>query len=524
VHSRTRTGFRVVGTLLAAVLLLAACGSDGKGDGTPTAAVDPAGVLRLAYALVTPELQLDPIKANAPTEFWIHAMMFDSLLHQKEDGTYEPGLASSATIATPTSIKVVLRSGLTFQDGTALNSEAAKFSIMRNVTANRSQSMRVAELSQISSVDVISVTEFTITLKTAIAGSFYNLLAHHETAMISPTAAGAGKDFNTAPVGAGPFKFVSRAQQLLKLEKWDGYYGAKNVRLAGVEIIDTASETTTINALRSKLIDATPISNDGLTQVQGVGLTSQTKPNPDAVLWVGLQCKKYPALADVRVRQALNYATDKEALNLVLADGKGEPMSQFFSSASPYHDKSLDSVYKYDLAKAKQLLADAGQPSLKLSMVTSTAGGSANRAHELLQQQWAKAGITLDLVPSANSVQDYYIDAKMATTVTPQTRFWTDKITRNFMPGSVGNTCDPSDPEFTKMVNDLRALEPGSKDAVALWFKIAKYESDKALGVWGIHTTASQVWDDSRIGDITWVPNQLGTLYPDVRKVFIKKK
>ncbi|MGE0794533.1 MAG: ABC transporter substrate-binding protein [Acidimicrobiia bacterium] len=526
-HTRARRSFGILAALLAAVLLLASCGGDDDdgpdADEAESADVDPAGVLRLAYALVQPELKLDPIQANAPTEFWIHAMFTDSLLHQLEDGTYEPGLAEKATIVNPSTIRVELRSGLTFQDGTALDAEAAKFSILRNKTANQARSMRTAELSLISSIDVTSPTVFTINLSQPIAGAFYNLLAHHETAPISPAAVAAGKDFNTAPVGAGAFKFESRSQQLLKLAKWDGYYGADDVRLAGVEIIDTASETSTINALRTKTIDASPISNAGLTQVQGVGLETRTIANPDAVLWVGLQCKKYPALGDVRVRQALNFATDKDALNQVLADGKGEPMSQFFGSSSPYHDDSLDDVYEYDLDKAKKLLADAGHANLELSLVTSTAGGTANQAHELLQQQWAKAGITLKLEASPNVVQDYYIDGKMAMTVTPQTRFWTDKITRNFMPGSVGNTCDPQDPAFTKMVNDLRALDPGSKEAVALWSKISKYLSDNALGVWGIHTTASQVWNGDRIGDITWKPNQLGALYPDPTKVYIKK-
>lgn len=520
---------RLVGLLLLPALLLAACGGDDDNNGAAgdvadtedgDAAVDPDGVLRLGFDLTS--LKMDPILANAPTEFYIHYMMFDTLLRQKEDGTYEPGLARSADIQDPSTLKVTLKPGRTFQDGTPVDAAAVKFTIDRNVAANAGRAFRVAELSQIASVEVVSPTELTIKLKTPIAGSFYNLLAHNETMPISPAAAAAGKNFDAAPVGAGPFRFESfNASDRLKLVKWDDYPEADDIRLAGVDIVHVTAQSG-LNALRSKTIDAITISQDQVPQVGGVAKT-RTKSSPDSVLWVSLQCEAFPQLADVRVRKALNFATDKDELNQQLYDGEAEPMSQFWTKESKYYNKDIADAYDYDVEKAKKLLAEAGVPNLELSMATTAGAPIIGQVPEILQQQWSKAGIKLEIVATQNSVTDYYVGKKMASIPTPQTRFWTDKITRNFVPGSVGNTCDPKDPAFTTLVQELRGLEPASDEAIELWQEISEYLSDNALGVWGLMTTVSNAWLDERVGNITWRANQVGNLIPDARHVFIKK-
>jgi ABC-type transport system substrate-binding protein len=530
VRPRTARWPHLVGLLLVPLLLLAACGGSDDGssaggtNGGDTAAsdVDPNGTLRLPFDLTISNGKLDPIDANAPTDFFIHYMVFDTLLHQDENGNYTPGLAASADITDPSTLSVKLKPNLKFQDGTDLNADAVKFSIQRYITANQGRAFRVAELSQVASMEATSATDLTIRLKTPIAGSFYNLLAHNETMPISPTAAGPGKDFNANPVGAGPFKFESyKAGDRLRLVKWADYPDAKKIRVGAVEIINVQAASY-INAIRSKTIDAVQISPEQANELQGVAKT-RSKSSPDSVLWVSLQCQAYAPLADLRVRQALNYATDKVELNQQLYAGKAEPMSQFWTKDSKYYNKALEQTYAYDLAKAKKLLADAGQPNLEMTMAATPGSTVLGQMPEVLQAQWAKAGIKLTIQNTTNSVTDYYVGKKMNSIPTPQVRSWTDKITRNFVPGSVGNTCDPQDPSFTALVQKLRGLKPDSDEAVQLWKDISKYESDHALGVWGLMTPVSSAWLDQRIGDIAWRPNQVGNLYPDIFKIYIKK-
>src|SRR5690606_27447948 len=130
-------------------------------------------------------------------------MLYDSLLRRKADGTYEPGLAESAEVVDPQTIHIVLRAGVTCTDGTPLDAEAVKFSIQRNRDAENVPLS--AELQEISDITVESPTELTLHLSSPIAGAVYALLAWGDFLVVSPTAARAGNDFSTNPVGAGPF-------------------------------------------------------------------------------------------------------------------------------------------------------------------------------------------------------------------------------------------------------------------------------------------------------------------------------
>src|SRR5690606_14617192 len=99
---------------------------------------------------------------------------------------------------------------------------------------------------------------------------------------------------------------------------------------------------------------------------------------------------------------------------------------------------------------------------------------------------------------------------------------WTDKITRVFMPGSIGTTCDPKDPVFTKMVNDLRALDRTDPRAVSLWHDISRYLNDNAFGVWLVNPNDTSAYNGDVLGNPTWTPEQVGNYYPDVHEVYVK--
>jgi peptide/nickel transport system substrate-binding protein len=345
---------------------------------------------------------------------------------------------------------------------------------------------------------------------------------------VSPTAVRNGVDLNANPVGAGPFKLEKVDPALsVKLVKWDGYFQAKSIRLAGLEWVNVGqSPQALINALKTHAVDgyggtSSIMSLDVLNQVAG-DVKTATRKSQDGTIFMSLQCGNIPAFKDVRVRQALNYATDKDALNSVLLQGKGEPMSQFWSSESKFYNPSLKDVYKYDLAKAKSLLATAGVPKLEFKMAVSP--GLNQKMAEVLQAQWAQAGINISIQIVQDSVTEYYLGRKQDSFPTFQNRIWTDKITRNFAPGSVGNTCDPQSADFTARLNKLRAADPSGPEAVTAWQDVSKYLNDNAQGVFGLINILAYAWDDSRVGDVAWAPDQVGVRYLDWHKVYIKKK
>jgi len=534
--------------LLPALLALASCGDDdgdsdggsgsattaeagpattGSGGSTDAGAattapsdVDPDGVLRIGYNLAgSGGIFFDPVQQLSPADFQVHYHVYDTLLRQREDGTYAPGLATEARVVDPQTIEVTLQEGVMFQDGTPFEADDVAFTIERNIASQKTAPFRISELAAVASVDVESPTELTIRLSTPTAGSFYNLLAHNETMPVSKDAVERGVDLNTNPVGAGPFKLVSQDAQRIVLEKWDGYFQADEIKVKGVEWVQ-ADPASLITALRSGAVDVANTTADQNEQLAGSGLEARSVLSPNSVYWLAMQCDVNPALGDARVRQALNFATDRDAVNATAFYGKGHPMSQFWAPGNDFYDPSLEDVYTRDVAKAKQLLADAGYTDLALTLIITP--GQAQRVGEILQGQWGEAGISLDLVPTTNITQDFFIDHKTDLMAQPQSRFWTDKITRTFVPGSIGTTCDPRDPEFTAMVAELRALDPDDPRAVEVWQDINRFIADHALAVFLVNGTLGNAYDPDRVGNPAWTPNQLGNLFPDMHQVYVK--
>ena len=419
-------------------------------------------------------------------------------------------------------IEIELRDGVQFQDGTRLDAEAVKLSIERNRAANKPAPFRMAELGQIASITVNDPLHLTITLSSPTAGSFYNLLAHNETLVVSPTAVRNGVNLNENPVGAGPFKLVSYTREAkLVLEKWDGYFQADQIKLAGIEYVQTTVPSV-VQALRSGAIDYASLAPDLAGQLQGSGLDVRNEPSPNTISFVNLRCDTVEALKDVRVRQALNYATDKAAMNQALFGGLGEPMSQVWPSWSPYYNDDLAGAYDHDVATAKDLLAQAGQSSLALSMAILP--GASQRTGEILQQQWAEAGVDLTLIPATNFVQEFLLDKKMDTApVAFQSRLWTDKVTRTSPQEARATPVPVEDQVFKDKLLELRGYAPDDPAANNAWKELSAMLSEQALAVWLANGTVANTWNGDVLGNPTWNPNQLGSLWPDVHQVYVKR-
>jgi len=544
-ETRGRLGRRVLAFVILAGMVLGACGDDDDGGGgadatsapssaTPTSGgqpattaaddVDPSGVLRIGHEIATDGggVQFDPIKVINPAQDWIFAMVYDTLLRETADGVFEPGLASEAEIVDASTISVTLQEGLTFQDGTPLDAEAVKLNLERNKASNNGGAFRMAELSQLQEVVVESPTELTLRLATPVAGSFYNLLAHMESTIVSPAALASSAPIASAPVGAGPFRITSYDNaSLIRMEKWDGYFQADEIRLAAVEFVQVPNGPQQINALKSDTIDVATLSASQVDSAAGGDIKTQTVLSPNTMQWISMQCARQPAFQDVRVRQALNYALDKDAINQVLYQGAGEVQQGLWTSDTDYFNPDLEGLYQRDVAKARDLLAQAGHADLALTLMVSTSPEQ-QRMAEAVQAQWAEAGITAEIVVSQNSTQDYYLDKKADMFITGQSRTWTDKITRNWMPGSIGTTCDPQDAELTAKTTELKGLRRDDPRAVQLWHEIQAFIFENAYGIFGVMGTLSTAWNDARIGNVTWVPDTLGRPQIDVHSVYIK--
>jgi peptide/nickel transport system substrate-binding protein len=210
------------------------------------------------------------------------------------------------------------------------------------------------------------------------------------------------------------------------------------------------------------------------------GLTVTMTP----LLWTGVTLADRGAaiakpLADVRVRQALNYATDRKAISSALFAGEGQPTSQLTVPGGYAYDKALDNAYPYDPDKAKTLLSQAGYPSgFSLKIVTADYQ-SMNLVAEALVQQWKKVGVTLQVTDrsDANQYSSEAFGAKYPAfmTIFGQQPIWTEGPSL-FLPSALFNPFRSADSELQTLY-DQAARATGS----------AKTAADQAVEGWLVH-------------------------------------
>jgi len=484
--------------------------------------VDPDGVLRWGVDLAGgggPPF-FEPTKGAVPGGLiHVQLLLYDALLRPTADG-YEPALATEARVVDPSTIEVELREGVVFSDGTPLDAEAVKFSIERNLAAERNAKFR-AEFYTLQSVEVTGPLSLTLRLSQPVAGAFYPLLGGLETFVVSPTAAQApGADLNAKPVGAGPFTLVEYVpERHVRFAKNPTYWDADRIRVSGVEFIHVGAGPERLNALRSGAIDFANFDVTDLASLQGGSIESHRQPSPASQLWAPI-CKSQAPVDDVRVRQALNYAVDREAFSQALTGGAGEPTWALWPESSPLFPEDLKGHYEHDPERARALLAQAGHPDgLQLSIIPTP--GAATRAAEILQAQWQEVGVDLQIVTSSNIVEDLYNRRSAPIGLVPSTRPGLDKVASNYTPGQVSNLCQYDDPELSAVVAELRGVPESDPRAIELWKEAQRIVVEDALSVWMIFLPLVTAWDSDRVVDPAVRVAGL-TPVPDVWQLAIK--
>jgi ABC-type transport system substrate-binding protein len=195
-------------------------------------------------------------------------------------------------------------------------------------------------------------------------------------------------------------------------------------------------------------------------------------------------CKSSGPLANVKVRQALSYATDRVAINNALLFGKGEPAWSIFPLSSSFYDKSLTNDYAYNVKKAKALLAQAGYPHGFSTTIIALPEAVTNQLTTVLQGEWKKIGVTLKIIQSSNYVTDVYTDHKSQLGLNPEGLPGIGKITTNYTPGDVGDICNYNNPTLNNLTKQIQATSPSSPNLKGLWTKVQDFIRKNALSVY----------------------------------------
>ncbi|MTB88116.1 ABC transporter substrate-binding protein [Aeromicrobium senzhongii] len=392
------------GAAASAVLLtvLAACGGGG-GSG------DSDRALRVAAA--SDASSLDPIRGNAGTDHVLLYPLYDTLVSYSTGLEPEPGLAESWEQKSPTELTLKLREGLTFHDGEPLDAEAVVYNAERALGEGSNIQADLASVEKVTADDELTVTYH---LKAADA-SLLLVLADRAGMMVSPKAAEAASgDLSTKPVGAGGWKFKEwKRGSVLKVTKFADYWDTDAERVSAIDFNIIPEPKTRVTSLRSGQQDVameiSPSDSDALDKADNVSLDASPRVNLNQVYLN----KAAPELSDPDVRKALSLAINREALlksgyfgRGVIADGI-VPGGDYWA-APPASVKS-----EYDPDRAKQLLAQAGKSDLSFDMIAN-ADSATIRVAEILKEQWAAVGVTVNLRPLeiVQATNDYFNDRK----------------------------------------------------------------------------------------------------------------
>jgi len=348
---------------------------------------------------------LDPTISRAYVGRLVFAAFCDKLFDVTPDLKIVPQLATGYQWAPDhRSLQIALRPGVKFHDGEPLDAEAVRFNIERHLSTPGS--FRKSEIGEVKSVDVVNALTVRLNLSQPLV-PLLAALTDRAGMMVSPKAARAlGDKLGTRPVCAGPYRFVERvAQGRIVGERFADYWDKASIHIDRVEFVPITDSTARLASLRS----------GDLQMMERVSPTDLAEVRADSRLKVvGVPELGYQMIplnvnngprgkllgADARVRQAIDLAIDRETLIKTVFNGEYIAGNQFVSPASPYYNARLP-VRARDVARARQLLREAGQPNLTFTLIVPPERDRQEVA-QIIQAMLAEAGITLNLQTQEN--------------------------------------------------------------------------------------------------------------------------
>lgn len=468
-HVRSRKARWTAAAVAVATLLpVSACGtSDSSSSGGGT----------LTLGVQAPPNSLDPVQLLEGQQMYIWSALYDTLLYSDNDAVLKPNAAESWQYsADARTLTLTLRAGMKFSSGAPVTAAAVKATIDRTkATPGPLQS----NLDAVGSVDAPDDRKVVLNL-THPDPNLLGSLAQGNGVIGDPATLTAPR---TAldPVGSGPYTLDRQATvngSKYVLHHRDDYWNAAAYPAKTVTVRVIPDRTALFNALMSGEVDAGSVDASQAPAAQKAGLAVKRVDGVAVgeLVLADRGGKLVPALADVRVRRAINMAFDRRKIVDKLLGGLGRPTTQIFNPKSPAYVPALDDRYPYDPAGARKLMAEAGH------------GGGfgltipANVVSQLVQptitQALADIGITATWkpVPPQESTQtgEYPVYFNIAGTVpAPRT------VNAKLAPAGSTNPFKTQAPELTALI-DQAAATTDQRQAAEIYRQIDTYVVDNA--------------------------------------------
>ncbi|MBA0184626.1 glutathione ABC transporter substrate-binding protein GsiB [Pectobacterium versatile] len=365
---------------------------------TATMATSPVWAAKDAVIAVGSTFtSLDPYDANDSLSQTVAKSFYQGLFGFDKDMKLVNVLADSYD-ASPDGLTytVKLHPGVKFHDGSAFNAAAVKVNLDR--ASNPDNRLKRYNLfKMIDKTEAVDDLTVKITLKTPFS-AFVNNLAHPAAVMISPAALKQyGKEIGFHPVGTGPYRFVAWNQtDFVKVEKFNGYWKAGLPKLDSITwrpVVDNNTRAALLQTGEAQFAYPIPFEqakvlekNDKLALVASPSILHR---------YISMNVTQKP-FDNPKVRQALNYAINKEALIKVAFSGYATPAEGPLPSSIDYSVKYHP--WPYDPAKARELLKEAGYPDgFTTTLWSSHNHSTAQKVLQFTQQQLAQVGVKVQV-------------------------------------------------------------------------------------------------------------------------------
>ena len=461
-HSTKLARVAAAGGLITA-LTLTACSSP-----PPSTGQDAQSTLHLG--MVTQLTSFAPWDASWANESPYLQAVYDTLLRTTPDGTIAEGLATAwEWDETKTVFTLTLRDGVEFSDGTALTAQVAADTLARYRDGTAANASSLAGMTSAEAPD-----DSTLVITLATPDPALPVYLSQAAGLVGSPAMFDSPEAQTTPIGSGPYildTVDTVVGSTYVYEANEDYWDKESVHYDTIEMTYYGDPTALMNAVKGKQIDAANLQNP--TQIadsEAAGFTAQTSElNWTGFLLTDRDGTINPAMGDVRVRQAFNYALDREGLLQALDAGMGTVTTQVFGPSSPAYDEKLDDRYPYDPEMAKKLLAEAGYAN-GFTLVMPSNNFVPESVFAVYKEQLDAVGINVEWEATGDDLFGRMLGGSWAafsfllqTNPTP----W-QSIQFSMLPESAWNTSHVADPTVIQLADVVRSGDTAAADAAAL--------------------------------------------------------
>ena len=395
---------RLTALLLAVVMILAltACGGgtaptkdDAAQGGTASADPAPAASTKdnLVIALPGEPQSLDPYAHSMYYNFMASTLIYDTLIGKDADGNIIPKLAKSLDFTDDLTIHAVLRDDVTFHNGAKLTAEDVKFSLETAAASSFSSSI----FAWFDAENTQAVDEHTLDIKMKYAyAPVLSVLSSIRSAIINKEAYSVDPaSYTRSPIGTGPMKVAEwysgdRIEFVANEDYWGEPLAYKTCTMR--VIVESSSRTIELETKGVDVAVDLPFSDWSRVESDPNLMLVSGRSNNLASLVFNNSNELF---SDIRIRQALAYATDIKNLVQVCWEGTAEVADSYYASSMLGYKQ--EGPQEYDLDKAKALLTEAGYPD-GFEFTLTTYQTTLNQTFaEVIQSMWAKVGVKVNI-------------------------------------------------------------------------------------------------------------------------------